>query len=367
MSRPQGRSSSSSSRGGLVLQVGNLPANRLALTNRVYLSPHNLEALKAAMPPEAAGTMPLVTVGPHPYAAEAHPHVPNDQIALNGLHRRYAQLSLAARVEVRPFVPPPNFALATLEITVDLLAKRSQQGPSRAPPREIDTDRLAQDVLINFEGQIFEVGRLLAMDFEGTKLELTVSGVGQINLEGGGDVQGSQMGQLLGPTALSFAKAKGSITIQLAGSKVAGGSGGASNIFLSDFDFEKLGIGGLDSEFNEIFRRAFASRIWPAHIIRQLGINHVRGMLLYGPPGCGKTLIARQIGKVLNAREPKIVNGPEILDKYVGGSEEKVRELFAEAEQEQVEAGDHSMLHIVILDEMVSHIFEYFTSFRAEY
>ena len=65
------------------------------------------------------------------------------------------------------------------------------------------------------------------------------------------------------------------------------------------------------------------------------GINHIRGILLYGPPGCGKTLIARQIGKVLNAREPKIINGPEVLDKYVGGSEEKVRALFADAEKEQ--------------------------------
>jgi vesicle-fusing ATPase len=50
-----------------------------------------------------------------------------------------------------------------------------------------------------------------------------------------------------------------------------------------------------------------------------MGIAHVRGMLLYGPPGCGKTLIARQIGKALRAREPKIVNGPEILNKYVSG------------------------------------------------
>jgi len=267
---------------------------------------------------------------------------------------------LSARVEVRPFSPPPNFALATLELTVDLLAKRT--AGKGVPPREIDTDRLANDVLLNYEGQIFEVGGTLAMDFEGTKLEITVKELGQVDAahigtRGGGHERvrpdlATQMGQLLGPTALSFSKAQGSTLLRLEGQKVAGGGGGASNIFLSDFDFEKLGIGGLDGEFNEIFRRAFASRIWPSHIIKQMGINHVRGMLLYGPPGCGKTLIARQIGKVLNAREPKIVNGPEILDKYVGGSEEKVRELFAEAEKEQNEAGDHSMLHIIILDEM---------------
>jgi len=82
-----------------------------------------------------------------------------------------------------------------------------------------------------------------------------------------------------------------------------------------------------------------------------MGIHHVRGMLLYGPPGCGKTLIARQIGQVLNAREPKIVNGPEILDKFVGGSEQKIRDLFADAEAEQKAEGSNSMLHIIIFDE----------------
>ena len=44
--------------------------------------------------------------------------------------------------------------------------------------------------------------------------------------------------------------------------------------------------------------------------------------------------MARQIGKMLNAREPKIVNGPEILNKYVGASEENIRKLFADAETE---------------------------------
>jgi len=61
----------------------------------------------------------------------------------------------------------------------------------------------------------------------------------------------------------------------------------------------------------------------------------VKGILLFGPPGCGKTLMARQIGKMLNAREPKVVNGPEILNKYVGESEANIRKLFADAEEEQ--------------------------------
>jgi ATP-dependent 26S proteasome regulatory subunit len=72
------------------------------------------------------------------------------------------------------------------------------------------------------------------------------------------------------------------------------------SIFKSEFNFKELGIGGLDKQFEVIFRRAFASRAIPTNICKDLGINHVRGILLYGPPGCGKTLIARQIGKILN-------------------------------------------------------------------
>lgn len=43
----------------------------------------------------------------------------------------------------------------------------------------------------------------------------------------------------------------------------------------------------------------------------------------------------RKIGKMLNATEPKIVNGPQILDKYVGESEANIRKLFADAEEEE--------------------------------
>jgi vesicle-fusing ATPase len=69
-----------------------------------------------------------------------------------------------------------------------------------------------------------------------------------------------------------------------------------NDLFNGNFNFEEMGIGGLDEQFKEIFRKAFASRIFPG-VARELGTNHVRGLLLHGPPGCGKTLIARQIGK----------------------------------------------------------------------
>jgi vesicle-fusing ATPase len=97
---------------------------------------------------------------------------------------------------------------------------------------------------------------------------------------------------------------------------------------------------------------ALASRLYPAALTRELGLAPVRGMLLYGPPGCGKTLLAREITRALGARDPKIVNGPEMMSKYVGDSEQYIRALFADAELEQSEQGDASALHVIVFDEM---------------
>jgi len=54
-----------------------------------------------------------------------------------------------------------------------------------------------------------------------------------------------------------------------------------------ELNFEKLGIGGLDTQFEEIFRRAFQSRVLPPDLAERLGVPHVKGMLLHGPPGTG--------------------------------------------------------------------------------
>jgi len=110
-------------------------------------------------------------------------------------------------------------------------------------------------------------------------------------------------------------------------------------------------VGGLDAQLDTIVRRVLASRANP-EAARRLGISHVRGILLSGPPGCGKTLLARELARLLGAREPQIVNGPEILDKFIGEAEKRVRDLFVPAELEYAQVGDDSALHIIILDEM---------------
>ncbi|CAG2107826.1 unnamed protein product, partial [Medioppia subpectinata] len=125
-----------------------------------------------------------------------------------------------------------------------------------------------------------------------------------------------------------------------------------SNLLKPNFSFEKLEIGGLKKEFEQMFRRAFVQRLFDPDTIKKMGIPHVKGIMLYGPPGTGKTLIARKLGSLLNALPPKIVNGPEILNKYVGQSEENIRKLFHEAEEDYKSKKENSPLHIIIFDEI---------------
>ena len=61
-----------------------------------------------------------------------------------------------------------------------------------------------------------------------------------------------------------------------------------------------------------------------------MGIKPPKGVLIYGPPGCGKTLLARAVATETGANMI-LVRGPEILSKWVGESEKAVREIFRKA------------------------------------
>lgn len=271
--------------------------------------------------------------------------IKENEVALNSFQRTTGNFTLQMEVDVAVFISDASVALAGLTISLDFLQKKAGM-----PKLEIKVDELSESFKKQFSNQIFFKNQKIVMDWNGQKFDMAVDGLDHANIGVEKTSGSSNKGQITQVTQLTWKKHAGSTSPIIFVGQSAGTARNDS-LFKEEFNFESLGIGGLDAQFSTMFRRAFASRIFPG-LYKDLGINHVRGILLYGPPGCGKTLIARQIGKVLNAREPKIVNGPEILDKYVGGSEEKIRELFADAEKEQAEMGDASMLHIIIFDEM---------------
>ena len=258
-------------------------------------------------------------------------------IGMNKPQRMDCMFETDKPVEINTLVPGASEALSGMTVGIDFASSKS------ATPVTLEQEDISDFFRREYKFQILRKGQKIAMFYMKKQYFVTIEDLDHA-------LGGSNTGQLLPTTNVTFRKskdAKKEHIIQFSG----GDTQVNESLFKSDFDFEKMGIGGLGGEFQTIFRRAFAPRIFPG-IMKEMGANFVRGMLLYGPPGCGKTLIARQIGKVLNAREPKIINGPEVLNKYVGGSEEKIRELFADAEQEQAEMGDASMLHIIIFDEM---------------
>ncbi len=90
-------------------------------------------------------------------------------------------------------------------------------------------------------------------------------------------------------------------------------------------------IGGLEKVKKELKE----SIEWPLKYpekFKKFGIRPPRGILLYGPPGCGKTLLAKAVASESNANFIS-VNGPELLSKWVGESERKLREIFHRAKQ----------------------------------
>ncbi|MDL2260788.1 CDC48 family AAA ATPase [Methanimicrococcus sp. OttesenSCG-928-J09] len=90
-------------------------------------------------------------------------------------------------------------------------------------------------------------------------------------------------------------------------------------------------IGGLGRELNQV-REMIEYPLRHPEVFEKLGIEPPKGVLLYGPPGTGKTLIARAVANEVNAYFDTI-SGPEIISKYYGDSEEKLREIFQKAEE----------------------------------
>ena len=90
-------------------------------------------------------------------------------------------------------------------------------------------------------------------------------------------------------------------------------------------------IGGLTEEVRKI-REMVELPLKHPEVFDRLGIEPPKGVILHGPPGTGKTLLAKAVANESEANFI-LLNGPEIMSKFYGESEKKVREIFDDAEK----------------------------------
>ncbi|KAF8738684.1 hypothetical protein AX14_010612 [Amanita brunnescens Koide BX004] len=333
-------------RAGNIFSVAPSPADALALTNCLIVHPQDFPPGQHV---HVNGQFALTVK--HDNTGKLLPGT----IGASAMQRQWIGLSISGdTVTIEPFpFPPSPVAPAFLQaVDLEIAFLRATQDSNT----QYSVEELAKHFTRVYRDIMFSNEELIAFEFHGQNFRATVKSALVVELadeQHRGRVSERPpeyytRGILMERTEINIMKSPNS-TIKL---KASNKKAPPNAILSPNFKFEDMGIGGLDTEFSEIFRRAFASRVFPPGLVQKLGIEHVKGILLYGPPGTGKTLIARQIGKILNARDPKIVNGPEILNKYVGQSEENIRKLFADAEKEYKDKGDESGLHIIIFDEL---------------
>ena len=89
-------------------------------------------------------------------------------------------------------------------------------------------------------------------------------------------------------------------------------------------------IGGLEDELRKV-REMIELPLKHPELFERLGIDPPKGVILHGPPGTGKTLIAKAVANESNATF-LVINGPEIMSKFYGQSEQRLREIFQQAQ-----------------------------------
>ncbi|CAG9573151.1 putative N-ethylmaleimide-sensitive factor [Leishmania major strain Friedlin] len=322
--------------------VCSVPTDNDTKTNCIFLS--TVDFAEVAGPQAAAtGDSFVVLVQGFPFTVCRSDVVERGAVAMNSIQRRLLGLSTGARstVVLEPFLSRvPN--MRTLQIQVEPISTRQAI--------MLDCQACIAYMEKMYSGQYFRVTQQLAVVMDtGERMRATVMTTELVESKevSAASLDIGRFSRGVTQVIITASEASGITLMNVSEAQMDA----QQPQLVRNFNLENLGIGGLRAEFGQVFRRAFASRMLKPSFIKKLALKHVKGVLLYGPPGTGKTLIARKIGEILNCHEPKIVNGPEVFNKFVGGTEENIRKLFADAEKEQAEKGDQSRLHLIIFDE----------------
>lgn len=273
-----------------------------------------------------------------------------------------APFSFATVIEVNPrsSTDGSNGAQAALQDSADIFQSGRKLRVAVSPLVSVDQLMPGQEVLLNesltiVAGLAFErAGELVTIkELLGKDRVLVIGRADEervVRLSGPLQQQKIRVGD-----ALSVDNRTGYALEKIARSEV-------ENLVLEEVpDIAYEDIGGLGPQIEQI-RDAVELPFLHPDLYREHGLKAPKGILLYGPPGCGKTLIAKAVANSLAARAIERtgseetrsyflnIKGPELLDKYVGETERHIRLIFARAREK---ASDGSPV-VVFFDEMDS-------------
>jgi len=288
-------------------------------------------------------------------------------------NERIAEALMAAReqiVELKRQLdelakPPGSFATflsARSDGTVDVISSGRKMHVGASPTLDVDRLRPGQEVMLNEALTVVEAGGYEDVGELVTVKELL--GANRALVVGRGDEERVVRfsGQLLEDSvrvgdALTVETRSGFVLERIPRAEV-------EDLVLEEVpDIDYSDIGGLGPQI-EAIRDAVELPFLHPDLFREHGLKPPKGVLLYGPPGCGKTLIAKAVARSLALTAAKArgedgdearsyflnVKGPELLNKYVGETERHIRLIFARA-REKASQG-HPV--VVFFDEMES-------------
>jgi len=231
----------------------------------------------------------VIIEGSKPTAITAYNGYPEDEnrgtIRIDGATRKNAGVGLDEKVAIRKVVPKP-----ATKVTL-------------APTQPLKILGGAEYLAQALEGRPIVKGDLVEVNIMGRKFDLVVQSF-QPAAEAG--------------VIQSFTEIK--ISERPAKEEVAKGP----KVAYED-------IGGLAEEVNKV-REMIELPLRHPELFERLGVEAPKGVLLHGPPGTGKTLLAKAVASETSANF-KSIGGPEIMSKFYGESEERLREIFKEASE----------------------------------
>jgi len=263
----------------------------------------------------------VVLEGARPTVAKVWPASGGSGVRIDADTRANAGVNVGDTVTLRP-ISVEEARRIVLEVAVEPPAGAAD-----------DLAEVVADALLDRPLRAGETVRIERLDLRATVAETDPDGTVRVTERTDVRVTGRADGSAAGRDGTGeTGTTRGVTTDRTEGTEGGEGAPPSPREAAARFDVTYEDIGGLDEEL-ELVREMVELPLSEPDLFRRLGIDPPKGVLLYGPPGTGKTLIAKAVANEVDAAFVTI-SGPEIVSKYKGESEEKLREKFEEAERD---------------------------------